>query len=131
MSRQVHGYPPGVERDYQLTLDPTVQVTIKTPTEGEKRRTAAAAGEAYSIGADGKIQGLDLSRIIARQERFVRAFVTKVKGYTDAAGNDIADGDGLVEHGSDDVLAEVAIEVERSLSLGAELSKKSDALPDS
>ena len=133
MSRQVHGYPPGELREYELKNDSAVKIWIKTPTEGEKRRTAQK-GEVIRVNSEGMVDDLhmvDMERLVARQERFVRGFVDKVEGYTDAAGNAIATGDDLAEHGDAEILAEVALEVERSLSLEAESVKKSEASPDS
>ena len=160
--RQVHGYPPGQVREYTLrepeaperTTEPDalwaaivlqhelavehfqsvkdIKFTIKTPTEGEKRRFAS---KDKTLEIDMDKGGLarprmDLEELCARQERFVRGFLVSVEGgYTNAAGEPIANGDDLAEHGDTDIVAEVALEIERSLSLGAEASKKSDASP--
>ena len=106
-------------------------VWIKTPTEGVKRRIAHE-GARFQFNPTGEVIDpgvIDMSQLIARQERFVRECVTKVEGYTDAAGRPIANGDDLAEHGSSDVLADVASEIEYSISLDAERAGKSGASP--
>jgi len=131
MSRQC--YKPGDVREYTVKIDDTIKVWIRTPTEGEKRRTASE-GETLSFDTEtGEITGLgtlQMGHLVAKNERFIRGFVDKVEGNS-PAGVAMATGDDLAEHATSDVVAEVALEVERSLSLGDESAKKSDASPDS
>jgi len=130
--RQVHGYPPGQVREYTVKIDDSIKVWIKSPTEGEKRRLSQE-GEVIRFDTETgmvvDVGMLRMDRIVAKHERFVRGFVEKVEGYTNAAGVPIVNGDDLAEHGDNDIVAEVALEVEKSLSLGAEAAKKSDASP--
>jgi hypothetical protein len=136
---QVQGYPPGELREYIPECDGNreretpIKVWIRTPTEGQKRRLAVR-GEVVRFDSSGEVNDpgmLDLERIIERQERFCSAFVDKVENYQDAGGKPIATAADFIENAVPDVIAEVALEIERSLSLEAEQTKKSAASPDS
>ena len=130
---QVEGYPPGEERKYTPPDYPDLVVWIKTPTEGVKRRLAHA-GARLKFDPTGEVVDpgvIDMSALIDRQERFVRECVIKVEGYKDAAGRPITNAEELIEHGASDVLADVASEIEYSVSLSAERAGKSDASPGS
>jgi hypothetical protein len=131
--RRVSGYAPGEVREYECRVDPRVKVWIRQPTELEKRR-AVCTGEVVRFDQDGNPNDpamVDLERLIARQERFVRGFVEKVAGYEGAGGAAVETGDDLAEHGEADIVADVALEIEHSLTLKAEERKKSDAPPAS
>ena len=126
--RRVRGYPPGEVREYKTQFDPRVVVWIRTPTEGEKRRLGSE-GELVRFDGQGNVDmgRIDLGLLVARQARFVVACVEKVEGLEDAAGVLVEDGPGLTEHGDSELVAEVALEIERAFSLDADEQKKFEA----
>ena len=131
--RQIDGIAPGVMRDFvpeayeNKKEDSPIVVTIRQPTEGEKRRILTK-GVKLSFTEDGKIQDantLDTEFIAARNMRIVGEFVTAVTNYVGSDGKAIDDGARLAEHGESEIVSEVAAEIMIISQLTDEERKKS------
>lgn len=138
MGRNVQGPKPGNSRDFipecfdnRKDKDPVV-VTIKDPTEGEKRQLMILQSElGYENGE--MIRGLDglpqvhitVEAMHKFQQRAVTKHVVSVKNYC-VRGVEILDGNSLAEHGETELIAEVCLEITTGFSLTDEEKKTSE-----
>ena len=132
MARVVSGPKPGGEREYipvafgnRDSEDP-VTVTIKDPTEGEKRRITLLQteigfedGEMLTDSSGAPLINLTLDAMAKFQVHAITNHVVSVKNYT-VRDVEITDGEELSEHGETEFLAEVALEITTAMSLAQE-----------
>ena len=143
MARIVNGPAPGGTRRYtpecwnnRQDSDPIV-VTIKDPTEAEKRKLTLL--QAQLDFSDGGIErnedGAPNVRVtLESMSQFQRMacldHVVEVTNYQ-VRGVDIVDGESLAIHGETELLAELALEISTALSLDDEAKNESSDLSGS
>ena len=143
MARTVLGPAPGGTRKYipecwnnRDDRDPIV-VTIKDPTEAEKRKLTLL--QAQLDFSDGDVErgedGAPNIRVtLESMARFQRMacldHVVKVTGYN-VRGVEIVDGESLAIHGETELLAELSLEISTALSLDEPAKNASSDLSDS
>jgi len=132
MARIVKGPKPGGLRKFLPTAfdnreseDPII-VTIKDPSEGEKRRLTLLQtevgfenGEMLMDESGSPIINLTLDAMAKFQALAITDHVVKVQNYT-VREIEITDGSKLAEHGETEFLAEVALEITTAMSLEPE-----------
>jgi len=140
MARIVKGPKPGGLRQFIPTAfdnresqDP-VSITIKDPSEGEKRRLTLLQteigfedGEMLTDASGSPIINLTLDAMAKFQAHAITSHVVKVENYT-VREIAITTGADLSEHGETEFLAEVALEITTAMSLDQEKKETSEGL---
>lgn len=104
--------------DNHLDQDPIV-ITIKQPSEREKRALLAGRKTTYQMGTeDGEKPRIemDTGEISRMNEKAVESFVVKVTNYS-VGGVDITDGAKLAEFGEFDIVRDAADEIMAGLEM--------------
>lgn len=112
-------YTQGETRDYALKARPGAVVSIKTPTERQRRKLMPRERPTEQ----------DLTGFFDWCALIVSAQVVAVTGYENR-GVKISTGADLAEYGDDATLIEVATEIYNEISLTEEARKNSDAPSD-
>ena len=97
-----------------------ITIWIKVPSEGDKRNIFRA----MDAGIDSGGIKVSVEHALAAQDRAIEMFVVKVDNYTANTGDPITDGAGLLKHGEDVIVREVAAAVLESAILSEQDKKK-------
>ena len=124
MARKVNGPAPGGRREYipevfENREDPDpLKVTIKDPTEAEKREMVKRQTALLTDGSGAPILdehgnpriSVNMDGMLAWQLAAVTAHVEAMSGY-EVRGIDIDTGAKLAEHGETELISEIALEI--------------------
>ena len=133
--RQVKGLAPGrlipfvpTAFDNEKDISP-IEMDILIPTEGERRKILARSAQlVVSKGEDAEVS---IEATLDIQERTVRDFVKHVRNYKDAAGNQIENGEDLVNNGETVFILQAYQAISDPMLLTDQEKKASKKLPGS